>query len=78
MADEKILSGKISCTTAKKDTRVALNGTFSMVVPKGMEFSTDPEEINDDKLLRMFSPVPPLKGADVTFRYSNAQKTLMI
>lgn len=78
MADEKILSGKISCTTAKKDTRVALNDTFSMVVPKGMEFSTDPEEINDDKLLRMFSPVSSLKDEDVMFRYSNAQKAIMI
>lgn len=78
MADEKILSGKISCTTAQKDTRVALDDAFSIVIPKGMKFSTDPEEIYDGILLRMFSPVPSLEDEDVMFRYSNAQESLMI
>ena len=53
--DNTILSGSISSTLAEENTRVALDNAFSLVVPKGMTFSTDTEEISNDLIEKMFA-----------------------
>ena len=59
--DNTILSGSISSTLAESNTRVALDNAFSLVVPKGMKFSTDTEEIGDmpvETMFAMYVPAP--------------------
>ena len=56
--DTMILSGTISNTQATEDTRVAIDDAFSLVVPKGMIFSTDAEDIGEKKLFAMYAPLP--------------------
>lgn len=58
MSHDKIVKGIVSCTQVKEDTRVVIDNAFSILVPKGMLFSTNQDEIGTDRLFAMFSPVP--------------------
>ena len=58
MSHGKIVKGIVSCTQVKENTRVVIDHKFSILVPKGMLFSTNKNEIGTDRLFAMFSPVP--------------------
>lgn len=81
MAEIKTVKGEISCTQVERDTRVIIGDVFSIVVPKGMKFSTDQNEIGGDKAFTMFTPVPNLAelGDDsYDMQYGNSQTRVRI
>lgn len=80
MSEIKTLKGKISCRQASEDTRVIIDNSFSIVVPKGMKFSTDQTEFEDNKIFALFSPVDPdsLLEKSVDFEYGASSARLRI
>lgn len=57
MSEIEMLNDVVAFRRAEEDIRVVIDNAFSVVVPKGMNFSTDPEDIGNDKFLAMFSPI---------------------
>lgn len=76
MSEIKIVSGKIHRVQVNEDTRVVVDDTYSVLVPKGMMFSTDQEEIGEDKALAIYTAIPDwAEMLDDSFetQYANAQ-----
>lgn len=80
MAEIKTVRGIISCAMAKEDTRVVVDDAFSIVIPKGMKYSTDPNEIGEGKLLTAFVPnlADGQDGDDYDMQYGISQKRFSI
>ena len=76
MSETKIIQEVVRCVQANEDTRVVIDNAFSVLVPKGMMFSTDQDEIGKDKLLVIFSSIPSSVNLDddsFDMQYGNAQ-----
>lgn len=76
MSETKIIQEVVRCVQANEDTRVVIDNAFSVLVPKGMMFSTDQDEIGKDKLLVIFSSIPTSVNLDddsFDMQYGNAQ-----
>ena len=81
MLKPELLTGAISCRLATEDTRVVVADAFSILVPKGMKFSTDQDEIGDDKLLVFFQPCSKYAHygiSDCDSEYTASQASLCI
>lgn len=80
MSEVKTLRGTIPCRKAEEDTRVVIDDAFSILVPKGMKFSTDQSEFDGEKLFVFFSPVNPKELAEdsVSFEYGASSARLCI
>lgn len=55
MSNTKILRGSIPLTKTDEDTVVVVEEKFSLLVPKGMMFSSDKEELADDRVFILYS-----------------------